>query len=187
MQRIWRMKPYQPFVWCPSPSAAQPWKGCAAPRFRQNHMHCKRVSSRDTESKLLLRKQMEFSITWGIGRIRHGKPWLSDCGSLVEHVNWEIPAKFSDKRLGIEMASIRQQLWTDDVRRTSSELSCGGDSLSWISTSTMISDVFTKSMRADLLLKTLHCNTYKIVRQKWPRQQRQAVFPSWAERRKHHL
>ena len=43
---------------------------------------------------------------------------LSDCRSLVEHLNSEIPAKISDKRLGIEMAAVRQQLWTGNVRRT---------------------------------------------------------------------
>ena len=57
---------------------------------------------------------------------------LSDCRSLVEHLNSEIPAKISDKRLGIEMAAIRQQLWTDDVRRTWNEYSSGGDALIWI-------------------------------------------------------
>ena len=87
---------------------------------------------------------------------------LSDCRSLVVHLNSEIPAKISDKRLGIEMAAIRQQLWTDDVRRTWNEFPSGGDALCWISTSTitMVSDVLTKSMRADSLLKTLRQNTY---------------------------
>ena len=91
---------------------------------------------------------------------------LSDCRSLVEHLNSEIPAKISDKRLGIEMAAIRQQLWTDDVRRTWTEYPSGGDALIWISTSTMVSDVLTKSMRPDLLLKTLRRNTYEVVKQK---------------------
>ena len=91
---------------------------------------------------------------------------LSDCRSLVEHLNSEIPAKISDKRLGIEMAAIRQQLWTDELRRTWSEYPSGGDALIWISTSTMISDVLTKSMRPDLLLKTLRRNTYEVAKQK---------------------
>ena len=91
---------------------------------------------------------------------------LSDCRSLVEHLNSEIPAKISDKRHGIEMAAIRQQLWTDDVRRTWTEYPSGGDALIWISTSTMVSDVLTKSMRPDLLLKTLRRNTYEVVKQK---------------------
>ena len=77
-----------------------------------------------------------------------------------------MPAKISDKRLGIEMAAIRQQLWTDDVRRTWNEYPSGGDALVWISTSTMISDVLTKSMRPDLLHKTLRRNTYEVVKQK---------------------
>ena len=38
--------------------------------------------------------------------------WVSDCMSLVEHLNAEVPKKVQDKRLGIELAALRQSLWT---------------------------------------------------------------------------
>ena len=93
---------------------------------------------------------------------------LSDCRSLVEHLNAEIPAKIADKRFGIEMMSIRQSLWTEDtLQRTWLEYPEGGDFLVWISTGTMVSDVLTKSMRPDLLLRTLRLNRYEITKQQF--------------------
>ena len=93
---------------------------------------------------------------------------LSDCRSLVEHLNAEIPAKIADKRLGIEMMSIRQSLWTEDtIQRTWLEYPEGGDFLVWISTGTMVSDVLTKSMRPDLLLRILRLNRYEITKQQF--------------------
>lgn len=39
----------------------------------------------------------------------------SDCRSLVDYVNSSVPAKTQDKRLGIELASIRQSVHTHTV------------------------------------------------------------------------
>ena len=50
-----------------------------------------------------------------------------------------------------------------DMTATVLSNAASGKTKAWISTSTMISDVLTKPMRADLLLKILHRNAYEIV------------------------
>ena len=47
--------------------------------------------------------------------------WVSDCMSLVEHLNAEVPKKVQDKRLGIELAALRQSLWTGNGQKSSQE------------------------------------------------------------------
>ena len=74
---------------------------------------------------------------------------MTDCRSLADHVNQEILARTTDKRLGIELSAIHEGLWVDG-RRT-----WGGDKLEWISTHTMPADCLTKSVKPDLLLRIL--------------------------------
>ena len=81
--------------------------------------------------------------------------WVSDCMSLVEHLNAEVPKKVQDKRLGIELAALRQSLWTGNGQRSSLEFSPCGDELWWIETARMLADALTKSMKPCLLTRTL--------------------------------
>ena len=81
--------------------------------------------------------------------------WVSDCMSLVEHLNAEVPKKVQDKRLGIELAALRQSLWTGNGQRTSQEFMPHGDELIWTETSKTLADALTKSMRPDLLVKVV--------------------------------
>ena len=61
--------------------------------------------------------------------------WVSDCMSLVEHLNAEVPKKVQDKRLGIELAALRQSLWVAHTgARSCQEYSPYGDELQWIET-----------------------------------------------------
>ena len=43
---------------------------------------------------------------------------LSDCRSLVDHLNVEVPAKVQDKRMQIELSVLRQSIFLDDGTRT---------------------------------------------------------------------
>ena len=43
---------------------------------------------------------------------------LSDCRSLVDHLNVEVPARVQDKRLQIELNALRQAIFLDDGTRT---------------------------------------------------------------------
>ena len=81
--------------------------------------------------------------------------WVSDCMSLVEHLNAEVPKKVQDKRLGIELAALRQSLWTGNGQRTSQEFMPQDNELIWTETSKMLADALTKSMRPDLLVKVV--------------------------------
>lgn len=87
---------------------------------------------------------------------------LSDCMSLVKHLNSDMLSKCQDKRLEIEMRSMRQSLRDEDDRETYLKYPKGGDKLLWIHTSSMIADCFTKKMKPDLLLRVLRDNMYKV-------------------------
>ena len=78
---------------------------------------------------------------------------VSDCRSLVDYVNSNVPAKTQDKRLGIELASIRQSVWNEQNERTWN--GPGGDKIEWTATATMPADCLTKSMKPTYLLKIL--------------------------------
>ena len=80
---------------------------------------------------------------------------LSDCRSLVDHLNVEVPARVQDKRLQIELNALRQAIFLDDGTRTASHYPAGGDRVDWCDTHTQIADCFTKSMKPDYLLKVL--------------------------------
>ena len=56
---------------------------------------------------------------------------LSDCRSLVDHLNVEVPARVQDKRLQIELNALRQAIFLDDGTRTASHYPAGGDSVDW--------------------------------------------------------
>ena len=99
------------------------------------------------------------------GSIRSLKSWetdareaiahlaLTDCRSLADHLDQEIPARTTDKRLGIELSAIHAGLWVDGRRTWHTMI--GGDKLEWISTHTMAADCLTKSIKPDLLLRIL--------------------------------
>ena len=86
-------------------------------------------------------------------RMKH--VWVSGCMSLFEHLNAEVPKKVQDKRLGIELAALRQSLWTGNGQKSSLEYSPYGDELWWIETARMLADALTKSMKTCLLTRTL--------------------------------
>ena len=81
--------------------------------------------------------------------------WVSDCMSLVEHLNAEVPKKVQDKRLGIELAALRQSLWTGNGQKSSLEYLPYLAQLWWTETARMLADALTKSMKPCLLTRIL--------------------------------
>ena len=81
---------------------------------------------------------------------------LSDRMSPVNRLN-------SDKRLEIEMSSMRQSLRDEDENvemETFEKFPDGGDKILRIHTSTMPDNCLTKRMKLDLFLKVLHTNRH---------------------------
>ena len=87
--------------------------------------------------------------------------YMTDCRSLQEHLDQETPNRVTDKRLGIELLSIHDNLWREGSR-TWNTMRNGGDKVLWISTATMLSDCLTKSMKPDLLVKVLRECVYRV-------------------------
>ena len=118
------------------------------------------------------------------GSIRSLKSWetdareaiahlaLTDCRSLADHLDQEIPARTTDKRLGIELSAIHAGLWVDGRRTWHTMI--GGDKLEWISTHTMAADCLTKSMKPDLLLRILRECLIRIDKDKTKSRKRQS-------------
>ena len=89
--------------------------------------------------------------------MRHS--WYSDCRSLTGHLSARVPRPVTDKRLGIELASLRQSVWTSDDVPTHEDYAPYGDTLSWIPTRLQLADAFTKPMKPNLLNTALDGNT----------------------------
>ena len=95
--------------------------------------------------------------------------WLTDCKSCRDSLHKPV-AKGIDKRLGIELASLRQFLWRrryQDLpdRRLLEELPPideRTDLCRWIDTTVMACDCLTKTMREDYLLAILESNKWNV-------------------------
>ena len=98
--------------------------------------------------------------------------WLTDCKSLQESLSREVLAKIADKRLGIELASMRQSLWrnaTDPAGNDSVSLrderppnTLCTDLVRWIDTDVMLCDPLTKQMDPYKLLTALDSNFWDL-------------------------
>ena len=90
--------------------------------------------------------------------------WLSDCRSFIDYMGSLTPTTVSDKRLAIDMTSLRQELWrgcgeeVGDPSATSSMPEEARDQLWWICTHDMIADELTKSMRRDAVRNVVEKN-----------------------------
>ena len=77
--------------------------------------------------------------------------WLTDCRSCADSLQKPV-ARGIDKRLGIEMMSLKQLL----RRAKDGE----GDSVEWIDTSVQLAETLTKDMESTYLLGVLRENVY---------------------------
>ena len=92
--------------------------------------------------------------------------WVTDCRSAVDALSRPVMAKIKDKRLGIEVASLRQNLWRrkdlidSDPRELDDQpaVSHQTDRCVWCDTDVMMTDPLTKVMDAAKLLQVLDTN-----------------------------
>lgn len=92
--------------------------------------------------------------------------WMSDCRSFIEYMSSVNPSVVSDKRLAIDMTSLKQELW----RRENEEVgdpSVGqsmalnaSDQLFWICTADMVADQLTKSMKWNAIRDLVDTNVF---------------------------
>ncbi len=81
----------------------------------------------------------------------------------------------ADKRLSIDLASLRQHLWLDKDGNQRDELtSRDHDQIIWVDTSCMLADPLTKAMNATLLVKTMKTGKMQIIREKVKRSKTEA-------------
>ena len=84
-----------------------------------------------------------------------GHCWMTDCDSLYEHLMSNRLNSIENKRLGIDLMALRQQIWERNGERTLNiDHSCG-DYPRWIDTSCMLADPLTKAMKCERLDATL--------------------------------
>ena len=90
-----------------------------------------------------------------------GHVWMTDCDSLYEHL---ISPKFNNienKRLGIDLMALRQQIWEkEDGDRSMVRDGSSGDYPKWIDTSVMLADCLTKAMDPERLVQTLQTGIF---------------------------
>ena len=94
--------------------------------------------------------------------------WMSDCKSFIDYMSAVTPNTVSDKRLAIDMTSLRQELWREfgsevgDPASTSNMPKNAQDQLWWICTADMISDELTKSMKWDAVREICESGQWKL-------------------------
>lgn len=109
-------------------------------------------------------KDWQASSTLSIPQI-----WLTDCKSVEQALSRPVLAKITDKRLAIEISSLRQSLWRrpggpladplyEDARPTETT-----DRVLWIDTDVMIADPLTKVMDPIKLQTALDTNYWSLV------------------------
>ena len=90
--------------------------------------------------------------------------WVSDCDSVVSALNRLILGKIQDKRLGIELAAMRQSLWRSpgkskgDPRMDDERSENVTDVVLWVDTDVMLADPLTKKMEAITRWEALSSN-----------------------------
>ena len=83
--------------------------------------------------------------------------WLTDCRSLSDHLTNTTGGEVSDKRLAIDLTSLRQEIWrrggesVGNPTYTDSLPAEASTQIRWILTKTMVADGLTKSMKAEQL------------------------------------
>ena len=96
--------------------------------------------------------------------------WMTDCKSLEEALQNPKCAEHSDKRLSIEIASLRQDLWRkkgdetgdlyeEDCKPKDKDLA---DKVRWIDTDVMVADPLTTLMEPTKLVHVLETNALDI-------------------------
>jgi hypothetical protein len=101
-------------------------------------------------------------------RVQH--VWLTDCKSLYDALLAPTMSKLADKRLGIELAALRQSIWRyrghhrceDDMTDFVPPIEAASDIIRWIDTDVMPADAMTKMMDLSAIQKFFMSNTWNI-------------------------
>ena len=96
--------------------------------------------------------------------------WFTDCDSTVQACIEPVLGKIQDKRLSIEISSLRQSVWRRKGQRVGQSsieddlpvIDEATDIIRWIDTDTMLADCLTKVMDASKLMATLESNFWDI-------------------------
>ena len=80
---------------------------------------------------------------------------MTDCDSLFEHLMASKLNSIDNKRLGIDLMALRQQVWERMGERTLEVDTSSGDYPRWIDTSVMLADPLTKAMHPERLVQTM--------------------------------
>lgn len=94
--------------------------------------------------------------------------WLTDCRSLSDHLHQPGGGEVSDKRLAIDLTSLRQDAWREigelignptysDVLPENATTKC-----KWVSTATMAADGLTKLMKCEQLLQLMNAGYLQV-------------------------
>ncbi len=97
--------------------------------------------------------------------------WLTDCRSLHDALKKPVMGKIADKRLGIELAALRQSIWRrggHDKDNVQAEDSLPNDDeftdrVRWIDTDVMAADALTKLMDATPLCTFVSTNSWSLM------------------------
>lgn len=87
--------------------------------------------------------------------------WITDCRSLYEHVVHAGLQNVSDKRLAIDLCSLRQMAWRQQGEMVGDPLLTdflpdpATTKIEWTSTDKMVADALTKHMKPGLLLNLI--------------------------------
>ena len=100
-------------------------------------------------------------------RLRNNRPGLAR-RQQKSNLKTEVPSRAQDKRLQIDLDTIRQSIVDGDGRRTAEVYPKGGDRVDrvdWVATATQIADCLTNSMKPTYMLKVLDTCKYQISRE----------------------
>ena len=97
--------------------------------------------------------------------------WVTDCRSLHDSLRKSVMGKIADKRLGIELAALRQSIWRSnlhDSANVQAEDALPGDTeftdrVRWIDTDVMAADALTKLMDSSPLCQFCMSNTWSLM------------------------
>ena len=102
-----------------------------------------------------MRGQLDFSQWEESACSQMGHCWMTDCDSLYEHLVSPKLNAIDNKRLGIDLMALRQQVWERGGERTAEVDHNSGDYPRWIDTSTMPADPLTKAMDGSRLTEIM--------------------------------
>ena len=95
--------------------------------------------------------------------------WITDCKSVFDSLTKSKMSKMADKRLGFEIAAMKQSVWRVPGQAVGDPLLCdvipqnATDVVKWVDTDVMLADPLTKAMDASKLMDALDNNYWSCV------------------------